>query len=256
MLVDVSKHEGVATFTLNAPPANTYSYEMMKELDAAVLDVRMDDAIHVVMLRGAGEKFFCAGADIAMLDTATPSFKYAFCLHANETLKRLEQTSKLVIAAINGHCVGGGLELALACDLRVTIKGKHKLGLPEVKLGVLPGTGGTARLARLVGKGRALELMLEGKNLDVDEAHAMGLVSRVFDTMADVEGYARSFCPPGAASKAVGLIKRSVQAGMHMSFEGHLALERELQQQLFTSLDAKEGIKAYVEKRAARFQGK
>lgn len=256
MLVDVSKHEGVATFTLNAPPANTYSYPMMKELDAAIVEVRMDDAVHVVMLRGAGDKFFCAGADIAMLDAATPSFKYAFCLHANETLNRLEHSGKLVIAAINGHCVGGGLEVALACDLRVTVKGKHKLGLPEVKLGVLPGTGGTARLSRLVGKGRALTMMLEGQNLDVEGAKAMGLVSHVFDTMADVETYARSFCPPGAASKAVAFIKRSVQSGLEMSFEGHLALERELQQQLFTSSDAKEGIKAYVEKRAARFEGK
>src|SRR4051794_22094056 len=114
-LVDVEKSGGVAVFTLNNPPANTYSYDMMRALDAAVLDVRMDDAVHVVVVRGAGAKFFCAGADIAMLDTATPTFKYNFCLHANETLNRLEQTAKIVVAAINGHCVGGGLEVALAC---------------------------------------------------------------------------------------------------------------------------------------------
>lgn len=261
MLVDVTKHEGVATFALNAPPANTYSYEMMQELDAAILDVRMDDSVHVIVLRGASHAgaragFFCAGADIAMLDQATPSFKAAFCLHANETLSRLEQTPKLVIAAIDGHCVGGGLEVALACDLRVSLKGKHKLGLPEVKLGVLPGTGGTARLSRLIGKGRALELMLEGKNLDVDAALALGLISRVFDSFAEIDAYARSFCPPGTAAKAVGFIKRSVQSGLGMSLEGHLALERELQQQLFTSSDAKEGISAYLDKRAAHFQGK
>src|SRR5687768_11761909 len=143
-LVDVTKREGVATFTLNAPPANTYSFEMMKELDAAIVETRMDDSVHVILVRGAGEKFFCAGADIAMLDSATPSFKYAFCLHANETLNRLEQTAKLVVAAINGHCVGGGLEVAMAADLRFARKGAGKLGLPEAKLGVLPGTGGTA----------------------------------------------------------------------------------------------------------------
>jgi enoyl-CoA hydratase len=256
-LVDVSKREGVATFTLNAPSANTYSFEMMKELDQAIVETRMDDAVHVIIVRGAGEKFFCAGADIAMLDAATPSFKYAFCLHANETLNRLEQTPKLVIAAINGHCVGGGLEIAMACDLRVSVKGKHKIGLPEVKLGVLPGTGGTARLSRLVGKAKALEMMLEGTNLDVDGAIAAGLVSKSFDSVNDIETWARStFCPPGAASKAVALIKRSVQSGLEMSFEGHLSLERELQQQLFTSRDAKEGIAAYVQKRTAVFEGR
>src|SRR5579862_2947818 len=125
---------GVATLTLRDPPANTYSYEMMLELDAAILRARMDDAVHVLVIRGDGEKFFCAGADIKMLDSATPSFKYNFCLHANETLLRLEQTPKLVIAAINGHCVGGGLEVAMACDLRVARAGKLKIGLPEVTL--------------------------------------------------------------------------------------------------------------------------
>lgn len=265
-LVEVSKSEGVAVFTLHAPPANTYSYEMMRELDAAVLDARMDDAVHVLVLTGAGDKFFCAGADIAMLDGAAPSFKYNFCLHANETLNRLEQTSKLVIAALNGHCVGGGLEVALAADLRIARrtggKGAGKVGLPEVKLGVLPGTGGTARLGRLVGKGRALELMLEGTNLDVDQALAAGIVNKVVDATdladfhAQVLAYARSFCPPRTASMAVGHIKRSVQSGLEMSFEGHLALERELQQRLFTSADAREGIRAYVEKREARFSGR
>src|SRR6185437_1683107 len=151
-LVDVNQDGPVAVFTLNNPPANSYSYEMMRALDAAILDARMDESVHVIVIRGAGEKFFCAGADIAMLDDVTPSFKYAFCLHANETLNRLEQTPKPVVAAINGHCVGGGLEVALACDLRFAVRGSYKIGLPEMKLGVLPGTGGTARLSRLVGK--------------------------------------------------------------------------------------------------------
>src|SRR6186997_2470113 len=125
---------------------------MMRRLDALVLEARMDDTVHVVVLRGAGEKFFCAGADIRMLSSAAPRFKYYFCLHANETLCRLEQTPKLVIAAINGHCVGGGLEIALAADLRWGKAGGGKLGLPEVTLGVLPGTGGTVRLSRLLGR--------------------------------------------------------------------------------------------------------
>src|SRR5262245_13623218 len=129
--------DGVATIELNDPPANTYSYEMMRDIDAAVLDARMDPAVHVIVLRGAGEKFFCAGANIVMLKDADPEFKYYFCLHANETLNRLEQTPKLVIAALNGHTVGGGLEVALAADLRIARKDAGKIGLPEVALGVL-----------------------------------------------------------------------------------------------------------------------
>jgi len=118
-MVNASTREGVMVLELTNPPANTYSYEMMKQLDAHVLDARFDPGVHVILITGAGEKFFCAGADIAMLEKADPYFKYNFCLHANETLCRLEQTPKLVIAAINGHCVGGGLEVALACDLRI-----------------------------------------------------------------------------------------------------------------------------------------
>jgi enoyl-CoA hydratase/carnithine racemase len=252
---------GVATLTLRDPPANTYSYEMMQELDACILRARMDEAVHVIVLRGAGDGFFCAGADIRMLERATPAFKYNFCLHANETLNRLEQTPKLVIAAINGHCVGGGLEVAMAADLRVARRGGKpiKIGLPEVALGVLPGTGGTQRLARLVGRARAIDLMVRGATLTVDEAQALGLVNELVDAEgfdAGVLAYARQFVPPAKASKAVGAIKRAVVSGLEMTFESGLALERELQQQLFTSADAKEGISAYVEKRPPRFTGK
>src|SRR5918999_5375902 len=152
-LIDYSVEAGVAMLTLNDPPANTYSYEMMQQLDARILEARMDESVQVIVIIGAGEKFSCAGANIAMLSEVTPEFKYYFCLHANETLCRLEQTPKLVIAAINGHCVGGGLEVAMAADLRVApAGGTFKVGLPEVALGVLPGTGGTQRLARLIGK--------------------------------------------------------------------------------------------------------
>src|SRR5467141_2084675 len=174
-LVNASKHEGVMVLELSNPPANTYSYEMMRELDAHVLDARFDPRVHAIVVTGAGDKFFCAGADIAMLEKADPYFKYNFCLHANETLCRLEQTPKLVIAAINGHCVGGGLEIALACDLRVARRDAGKLGLPEVALGVLPGTGGTQRLARALGRSKAIELMAEGQTLAVEQAKALGL---------------------------------------------------------------------------------
>jgi enoyl-CoA hydratase len=254
---------GVAILTLNEPPANTYSYEMMRELDAAVLDLRMDAAVHVIVLAGAGDKFFCAGATIGMLKDATPEFKYYFCLHANETLNRLEQTPKLVIAALNGHAVGGGLEVAMAADLRIARAGAGKVGLPEVSLGVLPGTGGTQRLARLVGKARAIELMATGRLMTMDEAFVLGLVTAVWDD-AKLEGrtfldavveYARTFTPPHKASMAVGRIKRAVQSGAEAGFGEGLALERELQQHLFESRDAKEGINASLEKRKPTFTG-
>jgi enoyl-CoA hydratase/carnithine racemase len=255
---------GVAVVELNDPPANTYSYEMMREIDDAVLAARMDDQVHVIVLIGAGEKFFCAGANIGMLREATPAFKYSFCLHANETMTRLEQTPKLVIAALNGHTVGGGLEVALAADLRIAQQSGAKIGLPEVALGVLPGTGGTQRLARLVGKAKAIELMTTGRLMTFEEAEDLGIVNQVWGAV-ELKGqsfreavvtYAREFAPPNRASRAVGHIKRAVQSGLDMSLSEGLALERELQQRLFESEDAREGIAASLEKRPPVFKGR
>ncbi len=254
---------GVAILTLTEPPANTYSYEMMRELDSAILEARMDSSVQVIVLTGAGEKFFCAGATIGMLKDADPEFKYYFCLHANETLNRLEQTPKLVIAALNGHTVGGGFEVAMAADLRIARKDAGKIGLPEVALGVLPGTGGTQRLARLVGKSRAMELMVTGRLMTMDEAQSAGLVTAVWgaETLVGrsfidaVVDYAKSFTPPHKASRAVGRIKRAVQSGAEAGFGEGLSLERELQQLLFESDDAREGIAANLEKRAPKFTG-
>jgi enoyl-CoA hydratase len=257
-LVTSRTTDGIAILELNDPPANTYSYEMMQQLDAAILKARMDEAVHVLVLRGAGDKFFCAGADIRMLARVSPQYKYYFCLHANETLNRLEQTPKLVIAALNGHAVGGGLEVAMAADIRIARKDGGKIGLPEVTLGVLPGTGGTQRLARLVGRAKAIELMATGRTLSAEEASALGIVTHVFEPdhfWEKVMDYARQFCPPHKASRAVGGIKRSVVTGSEIAFTEALALERELQQRLFESEDAKEGLSAYTEKRPPRFKG-
>ncbi|MFI5058621.1 MAG: enoyl-CoA hydratase/isomerase family protein [Candidatus Acidiferrales bacterium] len=251
--------EGIVIFELDDPPANTYTYEMMQQLDTAILKARMDENVHVILIRGAGEKFFSAGASIPMLTKADPTFKYYFCLHANETLSRLEQTPKLVIAALNGHTVGGGLEIALACDIRIAKKEGGKIGLPEVNLGVLPGTGGTQRFARVIGRAKALELMATGRTFSFEEALEIGLIHYIYDRenfWDDVMAYARQFCPPNKASRAVGRIKRSVVTGLEVGFGEALGIERELQQLLFTSEDAKEGLAAYVEKRAANFKGK
>ena len=260
-LVSYATDKGVAVLTLTDPPVNAYSYEMFKELDANILEARFDDDVHVLVVTGHGDKYFCAGANVNMLREADETFKYYFCLHANETLSRLEATPKLVIAAINGHAVGGGFEVALACDLRVARAGGSLIGLPEVSLGVLPGTGGTQRLPRVIGKAAALELMVEGQNLSVERAHARGLVHKVWEAQPDdflrmILDYAHEFCPPTRASWAVGLIKRAVQSGAEMPLEQGLALERELQQQLFRSQDAREGLLAFSQKRKATFRGK
>src|SRR5579859_5114558 len=258
-LVGCRVEDGIAVIEMNDPPANTYTYEMMRQLDESILKARMDDNVHVILLRGAGEKFFSAGASIPMLAKVDPQFKYYFCLHANETLSRLEQTPKLVIAALNGHTVGGGLEIALACDIRIAKKEGGKIGLPEVNLGVLPGTGGTQRFARIIGRAKALELMATGQTFSFEEALEMGLIHYVYERETywnDVMAYARQFCPPNKASRAVGRIKRAVVTGAEVGFGEALGIERELQQLLFTSEDAKEGLKAYVEKRQPEFKGK
>jgi len=260
-VIELTSDSSGSPWTEGKTSVNTYTHEMMRDIDEAVLRARFDDDVTVIVLTGNGEKFFSAGASISMLDSVSPGFKYFFCLHANETLSRLEQTPKLVIAALNGHAVGGGLEIAMAADIRIARKDSGQVGLPEVSLGVLAGTGGTARLARLVGKAKAMEIMVTGRKFSFEEARDMSLVHDIWDGslnefQQDMIDYASQFTLPMAASKAIGNIKRSVQSGMEIPLEYHLALERELQSDLFQSSDAKEGIAAYVGKKTPRFKGK
>ena len=260
-VINYSKDGHVGIIEMNDPPANTYTHEMMRQIDEAVLDARFDQDVEVILFTGSGEKFFSAGANIGMLNSVTPEFKYNFCLHANETLSRLEQTPKLVIAALNGHCVGGGLEIAMAADIRIARANAGKIGLPEVALGVLPGTGGTQRLARLVGKSRAIELMATGRTFSFEQALEWGMINDIYEGDAQqfreqVLAYAKQFTTPNKAPMAVGHIKRSVQTGLELPLNDALALERELQSLLFKSEDAKEGIAAYNEKRVAKFKNR
>jgi enoyl-CoA hydratase/carnithine racemase len=260
-LVDYRTEAGVAMLTLNDPPLNAFTHEMMKDLDEAILDARFDNDVHVLVITGHGDRYFSAGANLKMLSEVDRSFKYYFALHVDETLSRLENTPKLVIAALNGHAVGGGLEIALACDLRIAQKDGGKVGLPEVNLGLMPGSGGTQRVARLIGRSRALALMAEGDNLDYEEALALGLVNHVWEApsrdafVGQVLEYARKFVPPNKASMAVGKIKRAIQSGADMGLEQGLAFERELRAELLSSDDASEGVKAYLQKRKPRFTG-
>src|SRR5688572_11810224 len=181
-LIDYRVHEGIAVIEFNNPPANAYTLESLKQLDEAVVKARFDESVHVLVLRGAGDKFFSAGADINMLSQESTEFRNQFALFGHETLARLENTAKLVIAAINGHCVGGGLEIAMAADIRVARKGAGRMGLPEVSLGVLPGTGGTQRLVRMVGKSKAIELMATGQLFDFERGLELGLINQLHET--------------------------------------------------------------------------
>jgi enoyl-CoA hydratase len=249
--------DGVGHIVISKPKANTYDIHMMRELDDAIEEMRFADDAKVVVLSSGVPGFFSAGADIEMLKASQPDFKAMFCLHCQETLDKFAKSPKVVITAINGHCVGGGLEIALSTDLRMMAKDSGKIGLPEVTLGVLPGTGGTQRLPRLVGTSRALDMMITGKLLTPDEALAIGLVNYVFPKESfekDVEAYAKNLAH--GPSRAVNLIKRSVVEGIEEPLSAGLALERELQNRLFVTEDAKEGLSAFVEKRKPSFKGR
>src|SRR3989442_13785086 len=229
-LVDYRVTDGIAVLELNNPPANAYTLESLKQLDQAIVKARFDSSAHVIVIRGAGEKFFSAGADINMLSKESNEFRNHFALFGHETLSRLENTPKLVIAAINGHCVGGGLEIAMACDIRIAKKNAGRTGLAEVNLGVIPGMGGTQRLPRLVGKGRAIELAASGRVIAFEEARYLGLINEIFegpDFFDQILGYARQFVAPNKASRALGLIKRAIQTDIQGSQLESSASERE-----------------------------
>ena len=259
-VIELSSNSAGAPLSEGEVGPNTYTHGMMCDIDDAIIKARFNDDVTVIVLTGNGDKFFSAGASIQMLNSVTPGFKYNFCLHANETLSRFEQTSKLVICAMNGHAVGGGLEIAMAADIRIARKNSGKVGLPEINLGVLAGTGGTARLTRLIGKAKAMEIMVTGELMSFEDALGYNLINHLWEGSAedfrrDVIDWASQFTLPNKAVKAVGNIKRSCQTGPEIPFEYHLALERELQSALFSSSDAKEGIAAYVEKRVPNFTG-
>ncbi len=257
MAIDFSIEDGVAIISLNRGPANAYDMAMLRELSEAVQRVRGDAAIRLAVIRSALPKFFCAGADIATLQGATRSDFANFVTFAHETVDMITRTPKLFIAAISGHCIGGGLEIALCCDFRFAGSGKYRLGLGEVNLGLSPGMGGTQRLPRLIPKSRALHLMVTGETLLPEEALQAGMLDQVFPEEKfwdEVMGRARKLA--AGPSMAQGYIKLSVNAGLEASLGEGLAIERAHQGQLFASEDVAEGLKAFLEKRAPRFAGR
>ncbi len=257
MAVDFAVEQGVGVISLNRAPANAYDWDMLRDLSLAIQKVREDRAVRVAVVRSALPKFFCSGADISTLKDSDRAAFANFLTVAHETVDMITRTPKLFIAAIAGHCIGGGLELALCCDFRFAAAGKYRLGLAEVNLGLSPGMGGTQRLPRLIPKSRALHMMVTGDPVGPDEALQAGIVDRVIPEENFVEetmGYARKLA--SGPTMAQGYIKLSVNMGLEASLAEGLAIERAHQNQLFASEDAAEGLKAFLEKRAPRYAGR
>jgi enoyl-CoA hydratase/carnithine racemase len=252
------ERDGVALIHLNRPPANAYDRSVADDLNAAIDEVRWNADIRgAVLASDLAPRFFSAGADIVNFQRSTLDQNAMLVLHMHETLMKIERTPKVFVAAVGGHALGGGLEIALACDLRFGAEGEYRLGLPEVTLGILPGNGGTQRLQRLIGRTRALDMMLTGTPIGPQRALELGLLDRLFPADRLVEesvDYVARLAR--GASMAIGNIKVATRAGAELPLEGALALEREAVVRLFMSADAAEGLKAFSEKRAPNWTGR
>ena len=256
-VVRLEKQDSVGHIVLDRPPANSYDAAFVEDLSRAIDEARADDSVKAIVVRSASEKFFSAGADVSFFAKSSPDEQMAFVARANGAMGMLEETPKVVIAAINGHCLGGGLEIALCCDFRIAAEGGYKIGLPEVTLGLLPGTGGTQRLPRLIGRQKALDLMLRGATLSPAEARDAGVVDEVVpaaDLQARVAERARSYAE--GASFAMGQIKLAAVQGYGQPLADGLAIEREALGRIFKSEDAREGITAFTEKRKPAYKGR
>lgn len=253
---------GIATITFNKPPANSYDRDFMKDFGNAIDSVSDWSASRVVVITSEVPRIFCAGADLDAFRAQIPYDRSATADAANAVLNRLEALSQPVIAAINGHALGGGLEIALACDIRFLLRETNgrpvRLGLPETNLGLMPGDGGTQRLPRLIGQGRAMDHTLTGADISADEALAWGLVNRVLDSpeelIAAVEQYALTLAH--RAPLALAASKRAIIGGAGLPLQQGLAIEAVQLRELFATNDAEEGMTAFAEKREPVWTGK
>lgn len=256
-MISLEREGAVGQISIHRPPANAYNDQFARELGEAVDTVRADDGIRAVIVTSTVPRFFSAGADIKFFQSSTLAEKVKFITYMHDVLRRIETMPKVFIAAITGHCLGGGLEIALACDLRFAAAGTYGLGQPEVTLGILPGNGGTQRLPRLIGRSRALDLMITGRTVSPDEALRVGIVDRILpaeDLQAKTREYGEGLVK--SATLAIGLIKLCTNRGLEMSLDAGLAYEREALFRAFQTEDAKEGVDAFVGKRPPAFRGK
>jgi len=252
LLLDIS--EQIATVTINRPQAmNALTVPTLEELEQVFIALEQDPGVRVILVTGAGEKAFVAGGDISSLADLGVREARELALLAQRILQRIEQCGKPVIAVLNGYTLGGGCELALACDLRLASE-KARIGQPEVNIGIIPGWGGTQRLPRLVGKGRALEMLLTGDMIDAHEACRIGLVNRVYPAeslMAEARALAGKICSKGPFSLRV--MKEAVHQGMEVDLQSALRREADLFGLCFGGAEQREGMHAFLEKRPAKF---
>jgi enoyl-CoA hydratase/carnithine racemase len=259
MSVRLEKEGGVGIIVLDKPPANSYDYAFLREFASAIDDARIDLSIKsAIVVTSASERFFSAGADVSVFAGGSPRSRFMLALLAHETFRKMENTPLVFIAAIAGHCLGGGLELALACDLRFAAEGAYQIGLPEVNLGLFPGSGGTQRLPRLVGLAKGLDLIVNATTLSPAAAKDAGIVDRLYPD-ADacragaVEYAAKLAAGPGVA---IGHAKLAITQGYGGPLDVGLAIEREAIGRVFVTEDADEGIKAFQEKRKPEFKSR
>jgi enoyl-CoA hydratase/carnithine racemase len=255
-VVRYERQERIGHVVLDRPPANSYDKAFLDELSSAIDEARFDGECKAIVVRSASEKFFSAGADVKMFASTDADYQFAFVLHANEVMSKFERTPKIVVVAINGHCLGGGLEIALCADIRIAAEGTYNIGLPEVTLGVLPGTGGTQRLPRLIGRQKALELMIRGVSLQPAKARELGIVDELV-AAADLQARAHEMAGSFATGPtlAIGQIKLATVLGSGMAFASGMLLEHVAVGRLFASEDFKEGVKAFSEKRKPEYKG-
>jgi enoyl-CoA hydratase/carnithine racemase len=256
MAVELTREGAIGYITLDKPPANSYDYDFMVELGEAIDAAAADDAVKVVIVRSASKKFFCAGADIKAFLANDTAGNMAMIELGHEALASIARIPKVFIAQVEGHALGGGLEISLACDLRFGARGAYKLGVPEVTLGILPGNGGTQRLPRIIGVPKALDLMITGRPVSPGEAHGLGILNRLFpaaETADKTREYAEQLA--AGATAAIGEIKLATYAGAEMPIADALARERAGIARLFETADAAEGLSAFAEKRKAEFKG-
>src|SRR3954463_6059581 len=256
MAVTFSAEGAVGYVTLDKPPANSYDKDFMDEMGAAVDAAASDGAVKAVIVRSASKRFFCAGADIKAFLANDTAGNMAMIERGHEVLASIARVPKVFIAQVEGHALGGGLEIALACDLRFGARGTYKLGVPEVTLGLLPGNGGTQRLSRIIGVPKALDMRVTGRQVTPGEAHALGILNRLYAAEAAAGTtleYAERLA--GGATAANGEIKRATYAGVDGKIADGLARERQGIVRLFETADAREGLTAFTEKRKPGFPG-
>lgn len=257
MTVKLEKEGGVGIIVLDRPPANSYDYAFLRAFASAVDDARVDPEIRAVLVTSASEKFFSAGADVSAFAAGTARSRVMTALLAHETFRKMENTPLVFVAVIAGHCLGGGFEMALACDQRFAAEGAYQIGLPEVNLGLFPGSGGTQRLPRLVGLSKGIDLIANATTVKPAEAKELGLVDRLFPDATACRAGAMEYAQKLAAgpSVAIGHAKVAIQQGFGAPLDLGLAIEREAISRVFVSEDAEEGIRAFGEKRKADFKG-